>query len=439
MSTVEVDSCHLLVLEVPVDEDILDFVERRTSIAMELVSYSPVEHESEFQLAYTLFSNRQDFLAIPWVHLIKPVNWATGESRDSRAIFLSVPLWVLLNQLFAQAAGWVMFILLGLLTAFIAVELVSLIIGAAIARDITRSVGNIYQAVENIQQGKFDFRVPTRRKDQLDAMAESFNEMSGSIIRLMDEVSRRELLEKELEIAREVQNLLFPSRMPGTRGLQVAASCTPARRVSGDYYDFLDYEGERLDIVVGDISGKGISAALLMASMQATIRQGLGRGDGTLRPTDRMVRVIEEVNRQLYRRSSPESYSTLVLGHYDASDAKLYYCNAGHHPPLVFSNGGIQQLTVGGTVVGLFEKWQYQGAETQLAKGDLVVIFTDGVVEAEKEDGEQFGTDRLKEVVQTNTFLTAEDIQALILEQVFDWTGDAEQADDMTVVCMKVT
>jgi sigma-B regulation protein RsbU (phosphoserine phosphatase) len=151
-----------------------------------------------------------------------------------------------------------------------------------------------------------------------------------------------------------------------------------------------------------------------------------------------MAEAVAEVNKQLYSRSSPEIFSTLVLNHYDSESRRLAYCNAGHHPPLLFSNGDVRDLTTGGTVVGLFENWDYEGAEVQLKPGDLLIFFTDGVVEAESDEGEQFGTERLVELIKSNTFLTAHDIQALILEQVFEWSGSQDQADDITVVSFKV-
>jgi sigma-B regulation protein RsbU (phosphoserine phosphatase) len=245
-------------------------------------------------------------------------------------------------------------------------------------------------------------------------------------------------LEKEIEIAKEVQNQLFPQQLPPTKKLEVAANCMPARQVSGDYYDFLPTGESDLDIVVGDISGKGISAALMMASIQSSIR---GKLRGPMQPekeTQRMAETVAEVNRQIYRRSSPETYSTLVISHFCSESCHLAYCNAGHHPPLVFSEGEVKGLTIGGTVVGLFENWSYEGDEVKLIAGDVVVYFTDGVVEAENLDGEQFGTERLIDLIQPNVFLTAHDIQALILEQVFEWAANQEQADDITVVCLKV-
>ena len=149
----------------------------------------------------------------------------------------------------------------------------------------------------------------------------------------------------------------------------------------------------------------------MMASIQASIRSKLR---GPLQPPkqpQRMAETVAEVNRQIYNRSSPETYSTLIITHFNSESRRLAYCNAGHHPPLIFSDGEVSSLTLGGTVVGLFENWNYEGGEVELREGDLVAYFTDGVVEAENTAEEQFGTERLIELIRSNTFLTAHDIQ----------------------------
>jgi sigma-B regulation protein RsbU (phosphoserine phosphatase) len=434
----DVGDRYRLVTQLPFDKEVLRYLERRTSMALEVVSWNPVDHPSEFRAAQERVGAAQGWLSVNWVRFVEPVGWETGVPQSPWSIVWSVPTAFLVEQFFTTGAEWFVGLIVLLLLIFVLVEIASLFVGVAIARSITGSIDNIYTGAKNIQKGNFDFRIPTTQKDQLDAMADSFNNMSSSIVKLMLQVSEREALEKELEIAKEVQIQLFPARLPVINRLELAASCTPARQVSGDYYDFLWEDDSCLDIVFGDISGKGISAALLMASLQSSIRSGLTTLNEFPDQKARMANVVADVNRRLYHRSSPESYSTLVLGHFDAESLVFSYCNAGHHPPLIFSNGEVRGLTLGGTVVGLFESWAFEGGEAQLRAGDLVLLFTDGVVEAEDEEGTQFGTEKLIEIVRSNVFLTAEDIQSLIVEQVFDWASGTEQADDITVLCMKV-
>lgn len=426
-----------LILQLPFDQDLIDDFKRRTSISLLLTQANPTGNE--FQQAYANLAQRQDFFSISWAHFFRPVQWTDGEEVSGPwSLLLSVPLSILLERFLAGDTGTILGAIVALLLVFAIVEVGSLVVGAAIARSITHSIHNIYLGAQNIQRGNFGFRIPSKNRDQLDTMADAFNDMSSSIVELMDQVSEREWLEKELEIAKEVQNQLFPQQIPEVERLEISATCRPARQVSGDYYDFLTQSRSSVDIVVGDISGKGISAALLMASSQATIRSGLFSADNRGSADERIAQVVREVNKQLYHRSSPELYSTLVLGNFDSETLKFSYCNAGHHPPLVFSGDEVRSLMVGGTVVGLFENWAFEGATTQLSEGDLLVLFTDGVVEAENKEGEQFGTDRVIEMVQANTFLTADDIETLLIDQVFDWSAGLEQADDITVVCLKV-
>ncbi len=426
----------LVLARMQFDQDVIDYLRRRTSIEIQLARFVP--GQSEYEVESRTFRNGQEFLSVTWVHFYTPTVWTSGES-ESKVIFLATPLTTLLRYFYDRFNDPGPLVLLALIAAlFVLSILTSLVIGATLARSITRSIHNIYVGATSIQEGDFQFRIPSGNRDQLDAMANSFNRMSASIVRLMREVSEKERLEKEIEIAKEVQKQLFPQQLPPVRNLELAAQCMPARQVSGDYYDFLGTDDTGLDIVVGDISGKGISAALMMASIQASIR---GKLKGPLQPekqTLRMAETVAAVNHQLYHRSSPEIYSTLVIGHFNSETRSLAYCNAGHHPPLVFSSNDVSSLTIGGTVVGLFENWNYEGEEVQLLPGDTVIYFTDGVVEAENDKGEQFGTERLIELIRPNTFLTAHDIQALILGQVFDWACDREQADDITVVCLRV-
>ncbi len=437
-SVFDPDDDTRFVIQLPFDTVTFDYLRRRTSLELLLTKSTPRDNPAAFERAYTTISdvNRQG-IAVRGVHFFRPVDWATGEPGDYWSIAFSLPVPVLLEYFFHQEVGFLVLIAGILIGTFVLIEILSLVIGVMIAHRITFSIHNIYSAIQSIQAGDFGAQIPSRHRDQLDNVADSVNDMSSSIVHLMQEVSRREALEKELEIAKEVQIQLFPQQLPTVNRLAISAVCRPARQVSGDYYDFLVQDSDDVDIVVGDISGKGISAALLMASLQATIRNELVATDGE--PRKRMARVAHNVNRRLYRRSSPESYSTLVLNHWDARARHLYYCNAGHHPPLHFSKGEVNGLTVGGTVVGLFENWQFEAGAVEVNPGDVVLYFTDGVVEAANVDGEQFGTERLIELVQPNLFLTPEDIQELVLEQVFSWSEGEEQADDITVVCLKVT
>lgn len=426
-----------LVADLPFDDRVLDYLERRTSIQLALTLSNPSTNPDEFSDILQNIAEAGETLSVRWVHFFTPVIWADGRAAQPCAMIMNVPFRSLFDFFFAQDAGPLIVVILVLGVAFAVVEVLSLAVGIGLARSITHTINALDEAVQRIREGDFSVKIPTRGRDQLEAVAESFNEMCLSVTSLMEEVSHREWLAKEVEIAREVQNLLFPHELPQVPGLQVAASCRPARQVSGDFYDFLVYGSTRLDVVIGDIAGKGISAALLMASLQASIRSALGETAAYEDPAARLAEVLARLNHQLYQRTAPEAYSTLVLAHLDLAAERIYYGNAGHHPPLLVTSGQVVPLPPGGTVVGLFESTLYSCGMLPLHDGDLVVFFTDGVVEAANPQGEEFGTERLVELVRANTFLTAEDLHILIQDAVDGWTGEGEPEDDVTVVLIK--
>ena len=200
--------------------------------------------------------------------------------------------------------------------------------------------------------------------------------------------------------------------------------------VSGDYYDFIALGPDELAIAVADIAGKGISAALLMANLQAALRSQLTDGARAASTAD----VVARLNRQLVATAPEDRFATIFLGIYNAQTRVLRYTNAGHLPPLYFSASGVTPLDVGGTIVGIFTDCQFEQGRLTLEPGSLLAAYSDGITEPENAYGEQFGRQRLTEVVQRNRGQRAEDILAAVLAAVDQWAGTPQQADDMTVV-----
>ena len=424
-------------VELPFTQDLVQRIRKKTKLEMSLPVPLGQPGSKDLDVGLSDFvTGRQ----INYIGFIVPRSWATGNISHQHFSALRVPLRTVYDHYFTETATLGanmigLFYFLGIL--FVLVETVSLFIAIAIGRSITRTIYSIDAATAAIQQGNFEYRIQTGNRDQLEAMAGSFNKMSDSILTLMRQVSEKQRLEKEIEIAREVQAKLFPQKLPSFRGFQLAAACLPARQVSGDYYDFIPSGTNVFDVVIGDISGKGISAALLMASLQSTIRTIVSYQ--TIAPGEASVsRSVAEINRQLYHQTSPDKFATLVLSRFDAKDFTLTYCNAGHNPPLIISDHSIRHLSRGGMVAGLFEDPEYDEETVQLNPKDVVMYYTDGIVEAEDPNGEQFGEDRLAELLINNSFLTADDLQALILDQLSCWVAGGDQRDDMTVVLVKI-
>jgi phosphoserine phosphatase RsbU/P len=253
---------------------------------------------------------------------------------------------------------------------------------------------------------------------------------------ITEEVAQRERLNREVEIAREVQERLFPQDLPAITGLDYFGACRPALGVGGDYYDFLALPGGQLGIAMGDVSGKGIGAALLMASLQASLRSEAARAPEHLAP------VVSNVNRLVYQASTSNRYATFFYAQYDPVQHELTYVNAGHNPPMLFRKRGaeweVTRLTTGGTVVGLLESFPYQEERLILRAGDLLVAFTDGISEAMNPTDEEWGEERFAEAVKSLAGMKARDILENLMRAADEFAAGAKQHDDMTLVVMRV-
>lgn len=314
---------------------------------------------------------------------------------------------------------------------FLALEFVALRIGIQLTRQITRTVDELSRATQLVQTGDFSQTVRVQQRDQLGALAGSFNEMTSSIATLIEEQRHRQRLENELSIAREVQAQLFPQDLPQVPGVALAAVCRAARVVSGDYYDFLSLGGSRLGLAVADISGKGISAALLMASLQATLRSQVLLDREAWGDT---AGLVARLNRHLYVNTSPDRYATLFYAAYDADTHTLHYTNAGHLPPLFVAEEETSLLEAGGMVVGLFDDCAYEQGSLSVGRGALLVAYSDGLIECENVYGEEFGRKGVRAVVLRHRNEPPRRIADALVQAAEEWTGSPEQVDDLTVV-----
>ena len=237
--------------------------------------------------------------------------------------------------------------------------------------------------------------------------------------------------EQEMQIARQVQSRLLPQEAPALKTLQCAGRCIQTRSVGGDYYDFLDFGGGRLGLVLADISGKGISGALLMANLQANLRSQYALA------LEDIPRLLTSVNRLFYRNTEPNSYATAFFAIYNEEDHRLQYVNCGHNAPLLLrADGVVERLEATATVLGLFEEWECMVAQRQLAPGDVLVIYTDGISEASPNEEDEFGEERLQDVVRRRQSQSADEILDAILRDVQQFS-QGEQADDMTLIVAK--
>jgi sigma-B regulation protein RsbU (phosphoserine phosphatase) len=387
------------------------------------------------------------------------LDWDTGERAVGGAV---IRVWTRPSMLYAHLfaalgdfARGVEYILLAIFIIFAVIELIALIIGTRMTRTVTGAVAQLYDATKHVDRGDFSHRIPVKSADQLAQLSLSFNSMTESIEKLIQEQKEKQRLEGELAIAQEVQAQLFPRQVSELESLEVHGFCRPARTVSGDYYDFLTASSHKLILAVGDISGKGISAALLMATIHSAVRAysveslpqmrepvAVGAVAGAGRVMAAWPEGIEIspgallglLNHQLYESTPPEKYATLFLGIYDGRSHQLTYSNGGHLPPILISeNGAMRRLEAGGTVVGLFDNMTYDEGRVEMHPGEIFIAYSDGVTEPENEFGE-FGEERLIDLVSTNRHLPLLQISQVVTSAVDDWIGDNEQPDDITLV-----
>jgi phosphoserine phosphatase RsbU/P len=402
-------------------------------------------------------SNMLD-VEIPLVRIQLPVvDWATGERSPLGALALvETRPSVLAARLFADRGDYakgVEYILWSIAGLFALIEGLALIVGVKLTRSITLAVGQLYQATTHINRADFSHRIAVQSSDQLATLANSFNSMTTSIEKLVQEQKEKQRLEGELAIAQEVQAQLYPKLITQLDTLEVHGFCRPARTVSGDYYDFLALNSDKLMLAVGDISGKGISAALLMATIHSAVRAYCIEDTPVLREEIAVVAggaglmlasesrrdaspaaLLTLLNHQLYESTPDAKYATLFLGIYDGATRRLTYGNGGHLPPILISEDGSSQLLdCRGTVVGLFDNLSFPEATVQLRPGDILVAYSDGVTEPENDYGE-FGEERMIQLVRANRHLPLERITEIVTSAVHDWIGEGEQPDDVTLV-----
>ncbi|HXW07526.1 MAG TPA: SpoIIE family protein phosphatase [Vicinamibacterales bacterium] len=438
-----------VIVDVPLDGPMLDRLHETTSVKAESVFVPPAADGP----ANTLVPGQPSSFA-PFgsgVAVLNAVDWQTGQTRLA-TVALSFRLGELYNRLSLAQSVRFSTLTLGeaflLMLAFVAVlfliiEIVALVMGLALARSITSSIHELFMGTERVRQGDFTHRIDVRTKDQLGELADSFNQMTGSIENLLQTAAEKKRMEEELRIARQIQMSLLPRGPVDMPGLSVTALCVPAREVGGDYYDFFPLGRDRLGVLIADVSGKGTSAALYMAELKGLV---LSLSQICLSPRHLLL----EVNRIISENLDSRSFITMTYAVIDMADGVMTYARAGH-TPLIYLPGpaaadrDAQVLTPNGMVLGLridgaAEKFAELLEEDQivLQKGDVIVLYTDGITEAMDPSSDLFGEARLSRIVQEHGHLESAELRERILREIEAFVGSADQHDDMTMILIKV-
>jgi serine phosphatase RsbU (regulator of sigma subunit) len=315
---------------------------------------------------------------------------------------------------------------LGLLV--IAVALIGIV---PISHRMTRHLTSLNAGVRQLATGDFRARVPVRSRDEFGSLAAAFNQMAEDLERHQALVVERERLRRELELSRQIQIAMLPRGSLRLGPAEIKGISIPAREVGGDFFNYFPLDEQRLALLVGDVSGKGVSAALLMANVQATLRARLAIGGN-------LAALAADLDREIDRATPGAVYLTLFMGVLDASRGELRYVNAGHNPPFVLhAAGGVEAMAATGLPIALYPGQPYVEHAVPVHAGDLVFFYTDGLVEAENADGEMFGSERLQLLLSE---LQLHEIDALlehVERAVRQFRGPIEPFDDATMMALR--
>jgi sigma-B regulation protein RsbU (phosphoserine phosphatase) len=321
---------------------------------------------------------------------------------------------------------------------FLIIEAAALTMGLALARSITSSIHELFMGTERVRQGDFTHRIRIESRDQLGELADSFNEMTGSIEKLLQDAAEKKRLEEELRIARQIQMSLLPRGPLDFAGLGVTALCVPAREVGGDYYDFFPLGPRRIGVLIADVSGKGTSAALYMAELK-----GLVLSLSQIYQSPRQMLI--EVNRIISDNLDTRSFITMTYAVLDLDEMTMTFARAGHTPLVVLTDGTARSMVPNGIVVGLRipgaqEKFAdlLEECRVDLRRDDVIALYTDGITEAMNASSDLFGDARLSRLIAEHGHLDAADLRERILREIESFVGQADQHDDMTMILIKV-
>ena len=434
-------ACNLTVIfSLPLGSDL---AKRLSSAAgMEVTTVSPRQfrvHPGQ-RVLRTLRDNFIPGISPPAAVVLTVRNWETGAMEDWVAYSVRPSYsntFEDVARLGSQTANWV-WLLAALSLTVLLLDAAGVWMSIRFGSEIATTVDDLSSAAHQIASGNFGWRTPVRSKDQLGDLSCNFNEMAIALEQLQKDEAARLRLDSELQIARSVQQYLYPHVAPILRGATVSGRTLAARTIGGDLYDFFDLGPERIGILCADVSGKGIPAALMMANLQAVARAHFGDSiDGPAAPPAHFVEIL---NQQLAGRFGDNRYATLFWAEYDAHTSVLTYVNAGHPSPILkYSTGEIERLNSVGVPIGMFANTRYTATTLQMRPGSRLVIFTDGLTDAENAEEEEFGDERLIECCSTIAAgMDAKGVADRLMQAVAEWSSGRERFDDTTVVVLRV-
>jgi sigma-B regulation protein RsbU (phosphoserine phosphatase) len=319
----------------------------------------------------------------------------------------------------------------GLGLVLIALALVGVV---PLSSRLTRNLSTLTEGVDSIARGDYTVRVPVKSNDEIGMLATAFNQMAADVQEHQRSLVSQERLKRELELGRQIQSEMLPHEPLRIGLMEVKGESVPAREVGGDFFNYFTLPSGEVALLLGDVSGKGVGAALVMANIQATLRTRLALEQDLTVITDAIDRELET--------STRAAYATLIVGIYNPVSKRIRFVNAGHNPQFVLrANGGLEQMSSTGTPVGLLSGRGYQQGALQLASGDFIFFYTDGMVEAENDLGEFFGSERLEAVLLDSHKRNHGSIDIIFRDvktAIKDFSGTREPFDDATMMAVRI-
>ncbi len=437
------DACRVTVtFNLPLGPELAKRLSSAANMEVATVSPRPFHvHSANQQILRTMEGNFLPGIARRAAVVLTVRNWETGAPEDWIAYTVRTSYsntFEDVARLGSQLGNWV-WLLAGLSLMVLLLDASGVWMCVHFGRNIATTIDALSSAARQIASGNFAWRTPVHSTGQLGDLVSDFNEMAIALERLQNEEAVKLRLESELQVARSVQEYLYPRVVPTLRGATVSGRTLAARTIGGDLYDFFDLGQDRIGILCADVSGKGIPAALMMANLQAVARAQLGVKTDSL--AAQPAQFVEALNQQLAGRFGDNRYATLFWAEYNTHNAVLMYVNAGHPSPILLgSNGEIKRLNSGGVPVGMFADARFTSSELQMGPGSRLVIFTDGLTDAQNAIEEEFGDERLMDSSRTIApGIDAKGVADILMQTVAQFSVGTEQLDDTTVVVLDVT
>jgi serine phosphatase RsbU (regulator of sigma subunit) len=375
---------------------------------------------------------------IIWGDLADLTDWNTGQPITDRSLFtlISNPPRNLFRYYFGASAGDYIGILANVIAGITVLLMMmygfAALFAAILIFSISRAVNRIEKGTHAVERGDFSYRIRMRRDNQLGAMAQSFDHMTESIASLLTTVAEKERLQSEIAIAAEIQRNLLPASGPAYQGVSFSAHFEPTASIGGDYYDVFRMGATRLAVAIGDVSGHGLSTGLVMAMVKAAMTTLIEEGADE-------ASLFRRLNQLVHRSTERRAFMTLAFTVFDLEEGTIRHTNAGHLYPYILRRGVPHPIAIEGPSLplGVRSDVSVHTSETALHEGDTIVYLSDGIVEAQDEDGEPFGFDNLEKLLAGRSDAAADDIRNSILDAVARHGGGRPADDDRTVMVIR--